>query len=518
MATVALSCFSIAQEIVKENLGVTINTSYAETKPVISPDGKTLFFARQFYPDNINGEKDAQDIYFSQKIDGVWSKSLNMGAPMNDRYPNGVSSISPDGNMILVLNAYDNGNVKNCASIAHKEGNFWGAPKKITIRNFYNSSAYVDYFISNNEQQLLLTIERDDAFGDQDIYVCFRMNESLWTEPVNLGPVINTQMAEFSPFLAADNKTLFFASQGHGSYGGSDIFYAKRLDDTWQNWTDPVNLGSDINSDGFEGYYTIPASGEYAYFVSDKGGIEDSKDIFRATIPYRFLPEPVVLMSGHVINRITHEHVEASIYYEAIENEKEMGEAVSKKEDGSYKIVLPRGFTYRYYAQVDGFFGVPALMDEIDNNEYQEIESNLYLIPIATDNVIPVFDIYFSEITDKILPNSVPELERIVKMLNDNPRIKIEVTAFTNKHDSSQHNLELSNKRAESICNYLISNNIPAQRLQPNGLGSKKFVDDYIKVSKEIDTMNRIEIKILATNWKMPPVESKVDSVAKSSN
>ena len=484
LLALALTLFSLtisfAQEIIKENLGPNINTSYADTKPLISPDGKTLFFARQFYPENINGEKDAQDIYYSQNLNDVWSKGMNVGAPLNDRYPNGVSSISPDGNKLLVLNAYNDGSVKNGVSIANKDGNNWELPRMVNIKNYYNNSAYVDYFVSNNEQEMLLTIEREDAFGDQDIYVCFRIDETHWTEPVNLGPLVNTQMAEFSPFLAADNKTLFFASEGHGTYGKSDIFYTKRLDDSWQKWSDPINLGPGINTDGFEGYYTIPASGEYAYFVSDNGGIEDSKDIFKANIPYRFLPEPVLLMSGHTIDLSTHTPLEAVILYQAIGNENEKGEAMSEIQDGSFKIILPHGNAYRYYAEVQDFFGIPLLIDEANTTEYHEIESNLYLIPLIKESVAPVFDVYFNNQSDKLLPES-------------------------------------STERAWAVKHYLINNGIESQRLEHIGMGTRSFANEYLKINKNINTHNRIELKIASMDWSLQKeVNSSADTAKKN--
>ena len=145
------------QEIVKVNLGPNINTSYNEAKPIISPDGKVLFFARQYYPDNFSGEKDAQDIYFSTSTDDNWSKSENIGFPLNDRFPNGVNSVSPDGNILLIINAYEpNGTISPGVSISQKSGTSWGYPTKLEIENFYNDNDFVDYYISNNGNHMLM--------------------------------------------------------------------------------------------------------------------------------------------------------------------------------------------------------------------------------------------------------------------------------------------------------------------------------------------------------------------------
>lgn len=498
---------SFAQEIVRENLGSSINTSFADTKPVISPDGKTLFFARQFHPGNTNGEKDAQDIYYSRNLNNEWTNAINIGSPLNDRYPNGVSAITPDGNTLLILNAYDGKEVRNGVSISHREGNYWSHPKMLEIKNYYNHSDYVDYYISNNEQELLLTIEREDAFGDQDLYVSFRIDEYNWTEPVNLGHQINTHKAEFSPFLAADNKTLFFASEGHGSYGSSDIFYSKRLDDTWQNWSDPVNLGTDINSNGFEAYYTIPASGDCAYYVSDRGGIEGSKDIFKATLHYKFNPDPVFLIAGHVINNKTRKSLQAEIKYHGISENDEYGLAMSEKYDGSYAIVLPRGTAYRYWPVAEGFYGIPQYMDATTLDEYKEVANNLYLFPIEPGQTFPIHEIIFSDTTDTFKPEASFELERFLDLMKTNPGLQIEITGFTNVFDKGQDNLILSESRAYAVVKYLLDNGIEKGRLIYKGMGNRMYLNDNIKVFRNLDAINRMEIKILSTVWQVKPTE-----------
>jgi len=500
----------VAQDIVKENLGASINTSYADTKPVISPDGKTLYFTRQFYPGNVKGIKDAQDIYYSTELNGQWTKAMNIGTPLNDKFPNGVSGITPDGNTILVLNAYGEKTIANGVSVSKKQGSGWSTPKMLDIKNYYNINQYVDYFLSNNEQELLLTIQRDDAVGDQDLYISFRINEYQWTEPVNLGETINSERAEFAPFLAADNKTLFFASEGHGSYGSSDIFYAKRLDDSWQKWTDPVNLGYQINSEEFEAYYTIPASGDFAYYVSTKGGIESSKDIFRTTIPYEFLPDPVLLVSGHVLDKKTRKPIECEIQYAALTLDKGLGTANSEIRNGAYKIVLPRGFSYRYMPVVEGYFGIPQYLNVQHITEYREVENNLFLVPIEAGQIIPFHDIFFKEVSAESTPESTKELQRVLNLLQDNPGLQIELTGFTSDLEHGQDNLSLSTERAWTVKHYLLNNGIHTSRVIHKGLGNTvSFQDHDISLRSDIDPMNRIELKILSLDWTRP---STVDS------
>lgn len=192
---------SWAQQDVPKSLGSTVNSSYQETKPVISPDGNTLFFARQNYPENYAGSNDPQDIYVSEKRNGAWSQARNIGEPLNDKYPNGVSSVTPDGNTMLILNAYNEyGDVLDGASISHRKGGRWQYPQMINIQEFYNLNDYIDYYLANNERTLLLAIETEESFGDQDLYVSFRIDERNWSKPVNLGRQINSAAPEFPLF------------------------------------------------------------------------------------------------------------------------------------------------------------------------------------------------------------------------------------------------------------------------------------------------------------------------------
>lgn len=505
-----LSLTSYAQEIVKMNLGNSINTMYNESKPIISPDGKVLFFARQHHPDNFKDTRDAQDIYYSLLTDGEWSNGVNIGFPLNDKYPNGVNSVSTDGNTLLVINAYlPNGSVEAGVSISKRSGNSWGYPQKLNIENFYNKNDFVDYYLSNNGNHLLMAVERDDGQGDQDLYVSMKIDEFNWSEPINLGSDINTPEAEFSPFLAADDKTMFFASIGFKGEGSSDIFYSKRLDDTWQRWSKPVNLGPEVNSEGFEGYYSIPASGNFAYYVSTKEAINDSKDIFKVTLPYQFRPDPVLLISGTVYNKKTKGPEQAEIVFLDLPMRKEIDRAVSGTGRGAYKMVLPREHIYEYLAVKEGYIGVVQYKDMSNVTEYVEIESDLALVPIEEGQHIDIHNIFFEQNSDKFLEDAYLELDRFVTILKDNPGIQAEIGGHCAQMNAATDNLIISEKRAMAVINYFSEKGINPLRLIPKGYGSTVPFKNAERISFKPNTNvnDRIDLKILATDWVEPEDE-----------
>lgn len=501
------SVSSASEEIIflatKERLSDNVNTKYIESKPVISPDGTRLYFARKNTPNNIGGKRDDQDIYVTDMIGKEWSYAHNMDLPLNDKGPNGICSVSPDGNTILVINAYhDDGSVENGVSVSRNKSTGWSFPRKQDIEDYHNLSEYQDYFLSNSGKVLISAVQRNDSNGDQDLYVSFKTGENSWSKPVNMGSVINSPKVEFAPFLASDNKTLYFASNGHRGFGESDIFYSRRQDETWTNWTVPENIGKAINSASWDGYYTISAKGDYAYFISAAGAMSKvdfnpiDEDIYRISLSKDAKPDPVVLVKGKVINSKTKKPIEADIFYESLPLKEEDGVAISNPNNGDYKIVLPVGKKYGFRAEAKGYIAVSQNEDFTLVNEYKEIVRNLELIPLKAGETVQLNNIFFAQGKAEMLPESEPELERILQLMNDNPNLEIELGGHTDNQGSSSANLRLSDSRALSVMTFLIDNEIDKKRLKYKGYGGTKPIASNAS-SESRKTNRRVEIKIL---------------------
>ena len=506
----------LAQELTPKNLGAAINSSFEETKPVVSPDGNTLFFARQNYPDNYGGSDDAQDIYISQRRNGIWSSAINIGEPLNDQYPNGVSAITPDGNTLLVINGYDEyGDVLDGASISKRRGGSWQYPQMINIQEFYNMNDYIDYFLANNERTLLLAIETEQSQGDQDLYVSFRIDERSWSKPVNLGRQVNSASPEFSPFLAADNKTLFFASYGHNGFGDADIFYSKRLDDSWQNWSKPENLGSDVNTKEFEAYYTIDAAGEDAYFVTTKGSVAGSKDIYQVTLPYKFRPDPVLLLRGKVMDLSTNTMLEADIEFVNVNNYQNIKKVNANTENG-FSHILEKGVFYQYLPVKKGFVGILHYRDLSKLEEYVEQEQELGILPIAIGSEIPIHHITFVKNADIFRSDAYYELDRFASLLQSNPTMQIEIIGHTKQLPLEAENNRLSYNRAKAVAEYFEKKNVHPDRLKIKGAGESVAFspNSDIALKNGISPEDRISIKIISMNWEKPkPKDSDEDGI-----
>jgi len=273
----------------KELLSPRINSRFAETNPVISADGRTLYFNRRNHPENIAGRDDMQDIWVTTRYaDDQWSKPQNMGDMVNSPDFDALCSLSPDGNLGVFFNTYKKKNNPIAISRRDEEGN-WDKPIPVKIENYYNYNEYSDFHHSFLENVLFLAIERDDSKGEQDLYISFLREDGSYSEPENLGSVVNSKKSDFAAFLGHDNRSLFFASYGRKGYGGADLYVTYRLDSTWKKWSEPVNLGPYINSDKDETYISITKDFKYMFFDSHAKDTA-TRDLYMAKTPIEFNP------------------------------------------------------------------------------------------------------------------------------------------------------------------------------------------------------------------------------------
>lgn len=485
------------EEVKVTNLGSAINSATDDLSPVIAPNGKTLYFTRQNHPNNV-APVEKQDIWFSEVDEkGNFSEAKNLGEPLCTPENNSTLSITPDGQHMLVLNQFfpDKPSGKGI-SISTKGPNGWGFPEPVKIDEYENLSSYGEYSLSNSGNVIVMTVMTKESEGNKDLYVSFKKEDNSWTKPLSLGGVVNTAASEISPFIAADERSLYFSSSGHPGYGGSDIFVTRRLDDSWQNWSEPENLGPYLNSPKFDAYYTLPAKGDKVYFVSYRDGGYGSSDIYYASVPVSLRPDAVALVKGKVFNKKTGETIETEIEYYALSANKKLGEAKSDAKDGSYEIILPSGEKYGFFARKDGFLPVSAEFELLKKDGYQEKEVNLYLVPIEKDASIVINNVYFD--TDKfdLRKESFVELDQLAGILKAYPNMKVELSGHTDDVGNDAYNQTLSDNRAKSVKNYLVSKGITADRLQSKGYGESKPITPNVDDSSR--QMNRrVEFKII---------------------
>ncbi len=493
--------------IIIESLDKNVNSDYSELNPLLSPDGQTLYFSRKNHPGNIGGVKDNEDIWYSQLDSmGNWSLAQNMGPRFNNEAPNfvnAIQSVTPDGRSAVMLlgNKYGpKGKMVAGVSLSSNVGGTWSDPVPIQIDNDYNFNEKANYFLTNNRQTLIMSVEREDSEGDRDLYVSFIKDDSTWTEPLNLGTVVNTAAEESAPFLASDDVTLYFSSKGFSGYGGSDIYVSRRLDDSWTSWSEPENLGPEINSPLEDLFFNIPAASDFAYY--SRGVSDTNTDIYRVKLPIVNSPEPWVVVRGKIVDKTTGAALAAKIIYERLPDGRDLGIAQSNPGTGEYEIRLPAGHLYGVRAEADNKISESQNLDLRNITSDQTIENTDFdLAPIAVatveeNAVITLNNVFFDFDKAELKPESFPELDRIVQLMSEKTGMQIEIAGHTDATGPESYNLGLSERRARSVVRYLGQKGIDEARMIVQFFGESKPLESNSNIAGRRKN-RRVEFKIV---------------------
>jgi outer membrane protein OmpA-like peptidoglycan-associated protein len=476
------SYISFAQNSIEvENLGASVNSKYDELVPLISADGRLLYFIVGNHPLNTyySSDKGSQDIWYSElDSDGKWGKATHAAFPFNEIRYNAVSWISPEGNRLLIKGYYEEGELKRNlgVSFCYKTKTGWSIPAGQKIRNLeeMQKGKYFEVSMSNDSKTLLMSFSEVKSSEYSNLYFSQLENDSSWSRPKSMGKLFESRSHTFnSPFLASDGITLYFSSDRPGGLGSNDIWMCKRMDDSWQNWNEPVNLGEPINTANWESGFSLDATGNYGYLVSSFNSIGRS-DIVRIRLSDNIRPNPVVLLYGNVYNGKTKEPLSASLLYESLPDGKNAGNAYSSPVDGNYKLVLPYGKFYSFRASANNFIGISENLDLTITDQYKEIRKDLYLVPIEKGQTIRLNSIFFDLGKATLREESFPELDRLLVILQENPKLEIEISGHTDNVGGDASNMKLSNERANAVTTYLNYRGIPINRIIPKGYGKTK--------------------------------------------
>ena len=268
-------------------LDSTVNTQAEEINPRITEDGKRLYFTRAFYKKNTGGQYAGQDIWYSEQSAQQWTKAKNLKA-LNDRDNNAVLGLNKEADKLYLINNYTSLARRELGLVVVNKGEGrkqWREKKELPVRVQVPNDHY-GFYLTPDEQVLIISMMGEESLGEEDLYVTINRGGE-WSKPKHLGATVNSTGYEISPFLSSDKQTLYFSSTGFEGSGDADIFSAKRLDDSWTNWSSPKNLGRQINSEFFDAYFIITDDG-IAYFSSDRGG--GMCDIYLSKV--RMIEEP----------------------------------------------------------------------------------------------------------------------------------------------------------------------------------------------------------------------------------
>ena len=305
-----------------------------ESMPVPFLDGENMYFVRTFVEGNMKQRSEGQEIYQSVRTEEGWASPQKVFNDLNDNGNNAVIGSSKDGNTIYVFNSIQSYKriAKGLAYAKKGEDGVWGELQRINIPGFEIENGFYSFYINPEENVLLISMPQADTTFYEDLYFSLKQNGE-WTEVKSLGNIINTNLVETSPYLADDGKTLYFASSGHEGFGQTDIFVSYRQDDSWTNWTKPLNLGAPINSQHFESYFTM-GNNQEVYFVSNRE--QRYSDIYytKFTKKVRRSDEVLAEIQGEFnYNNLPAEGVNLEVYDE----NGNLIEVVETDEDGKFR-------------------------------------------------------------------------------------------------------------------------------------------------------------------------------------
>ncbi|NQV53041.1 MAG: PD40 domain-containing protein [Flavobacteriales bacterium] len=311
-----------------------VNDGSANFNPVIGDNGLDLWFTRTGHPNNTGGEND-QDIWFMQYNDGRWSEPSNDFVGLNTKKNDLVVGQS-ENTLVYILRYNQNSNKELTSINAFKRiDGVYEHDHVIELPELNISGSYFGFYVSRDESFIIISMKGEFTFGKEDLYISLN-REGAWTKPIHMGARINTAGFEMSPFVSSDGRHLFFSSEGHRSYGKGDIFVSTRLDDTWQNWSKPINLGPNINTPGFEAYFCLNETLNEAYFFSDR--VDGNGRLYR--IPHSIDPRtenmsPHQMASGFIkFNHLTPMQIKLNL----MDNNDQVIQSITTNEDGYFNL------------------------------------------------------------------------------------------------------------------------------------------------------------------------------------
>ena len=476
------------------NIGDSINTTLDEYWPSLSVDERTIVYTVRLPKEpevGIKGTKWQEDFYTSTRNeDGTWSKGIPVGSPLSTVFNEGAQSLSSDGKTMYYTICQ--GDCDLYFSTINSDGS-WGHPLKLPPAINSEKSSEKQPSISPDGQMLYFVSNRPGGLGGFDIWVSVKNPNEVWGNAVNLGQPVNSPGNEQSPFIHFDNKTLYFSSNDHIGMGGQDIFVSHLTDSG--KWSEPLNLGYPINTCKNEEGLVVNAIGKTAYYSSnyipDKG-----MDIYTFELYPEIQPIPSSYVTGTIRDYTTLKPVEAHISLIDLQSKRETMNSCSSV-TGGFMVCLPSDNSYALFAQAPGYlfysenFNLKGLYS-FDKPYHLDV----LLKPVRQGEVTIMRNVFFETDSYELLPESTVELDRVVETLSQNPTIKVEIGGHTDNQGAPDYNQKLSERRAKSVVDYLLSKSVSPERVSWKGYGESQPVAP--NSSPEGRAMNRrTELKIL---------------------
>jgi outer membrane protein OmpA-like peptidoglycan-associated protein/tetratricopeptide (TPR) repeat protein len=513
--------------VIINNLGGSINSNGDDYNSVlVSGDSIMYFTSRRMHYEKAKrsdyDNKYFENIYASERRGQEWSKAVNLGKKVNGRNHNTAAlGISGYGSRLYVYQGHkDAGNIYESKM---KDG-LWTSPKPVGGKlntKFRETSLCISpdqkklYFVSSNPKVSL---------GGRDIFVVSKNPQGKWQKPVNIGSKINTPSNEECVNISPDGNTLYFSSTGHNSMGGYDVFRSDKND--LGEWTPPVNLGYPVNTPDDELFYTVPSAGKYAYYSANRMGTIGGRDIYRLlylgaekdfvmltediliagisdTARKGFLTMPAIvtidttfILTGKVSDASSGDGVMAQLEFIDVDQSRVIATTLSN-DTGTYVARLPEGKAYGVEINAKGYLYFLDMVDLTGKVPEEPVRRDFSLEKVEVGTKVILENIFFETNKATLKPESYPQLEQVLKFLDSNPSVRMEISGHTDNTGSLKLNTNLSQARAESVVRYLVERGVAPSRLDAKGYAYSQPVAPNDTAEGRAKN-RRVEFKILS--------------------
>ena len=455
------------------NLGPGINSETEELMPALTADEHYLYFTRL----ETIGRYHEEDIFVSENKNGVWQEAQPLGESINTvEFNEGAHSISPSGKYLFFTSCDRPNSIGGCdIYFSKKVGNDWEPGKNLgTVIN--TRAKETQPYLTGDGRTLFFVSSRAGGYGAGDIYESTLGDDGKWSEPKNLGPNINTEFDEERPFIHPDGQTLYFTSRGHEGMGGADLFMSrKQADGTWGPAT---NLGYPINTPGDEIGIYVTGDGKWAYFASEQPDTKGGMDIYKFELPENLRPYPVSYVKGTVTDKANGSALGTKIQFFDLGTGIIYSSASSDPKTGEYLSTLPTGKNYACQISKEGYLFYSANFSLEKVKEGLPYIMDIQLQKIQVGSAVVLNNVFFESNSYELKNESKTELNTLIELLTKNPTLTIEIGGHTDNSGIEKDNQDLSQNRAKSVYDFLISKGIAATRLSYKGYASTKPLSD----------------------------------------
>lgn len=513
--------------VIVHNLGEAVNSKYDEYNPVFGPGDSTLYFtSRRPFEKAKRNEADNkynEDIYRSEWEDGAFGMAERLDKPFNNKHNNSLVGISAGGDQLILYRGDVQGGDIRIADY-NPEKQKWGKPRGIPSKLSSKDGETSAYLAADGNTLYFVSRNRDLTLGGKDILISRRNEKGKWGDPVNLSRLINTEYDEEGVFISPDGGTLYFASQGHNSMGGFDIFRSHMQDDG--TWSSPENLGYPVNTPDDELFYVTDKTGRYGYYSAIREGGIGAKDIYKVIYlgaekelifrtedqlvagpgarktGFLITPEPASVDTSYVVTGKVLDTISGRV---PLVSKLSFMDASTGQEEaftlsdtaGNFTARLPEGKVYGVEINASGYLYYLDVLDLSRASNLEKTVLNFYLRPVEVGAKVVLENIYFETGKAVLRPESNDALDQVYRFMENNPAVRLEISGHTDNTGSLRINQRLSRDRASAVVDWLVGRGIPAERLVFEGYADTQPVAPN-DTAEGREKNRRVEFKVIS--------------------